>query len=101
MLGLQEVILILAILLILFGPKRLPEMAKELGRAIQEFKKASASIADTASLALKDEEDEGKMIVKIARNLGINTEGQSTKQLMGEIESKIVKSEENSDNANR
>jgi len=40
-----EIILILAIVLILFGAKKLPELAKGLGQGIKEFKKAT----DTAS----------------------------------------------------
>jgi sec-independent protein translocase protein TatA len=38
-LGLGEIILILAVVLLLFGAKRLPEMARSLGRSSQEFKK--------------------------------------------------------------
>lgn len=97
MIGLQELVLILAILLIVFGPKKLPEMAKELGRVIQELNKTRASITDAVSSALKDENDNGVDIVnKIATNLGINTEGKSTKQLLEEIEGKMVKNREDS-----
>lgn len=39
--GMPEVILILAIALIVLGPKKLPEIAKSLGRGIAEFKKAT------------------------------------------------------------
>ncbi|MCK5783638.1 MAG: twin-arginine translocase TatA/TatE family subunit [Desulfobacterales bacterium] len=39
--GMPEVILILAIALIVIGPKKIPELAKSLGRAISEFKKAT------------------------------------------------------------
>ncbi len=39
--GMPEIILILAIVLILFGPKKLPELAKSLGRSVKEYKKAS------------------------------------------------------------
>ena len=42
-LGGGEIILILAIVLILFGAKRLPELAKGLGQGINEFKKATAT----------------------------------------------------------
>lgn len=46
MLGFQEVILILAILLIVFGPSKLPEIARALGKAINEFNKASRGLAE-------------------------------------------------------
>jgi TatA/E family protein of Tat protein translocase len=39
--GMPEIILILAIALIVLGPKKLPEIAKSLGRGISEFKKAT------------------------------------------------------------
>ena len=39
--GGQEMIVILVIILLLFGAKRLPELAKGLGKSIREFKKAT------------------------------------------------------------
>jgi len=55
-LGGGEIILILAIVLILFGAKKLPELAKGLGQGIKEFKKAtditSAGIRDTVEETL-------------------------------------------------
>jgi sec-independent protein translocase protein TatA len=44
MLGGWEIILILAVVLILFGAKKLPELAKGLGQGIREFKKASNEV---------------------------------------------------------
>lgn len=41
-----EVILILAVVLILFGAKRLPELAKGLGKGIKEFKNATRDVTD-------------------------------------------------------
>lgn len=40
MIGSMELIVILAVILILFGGKKLPEFAKNLGKGIYEFKKA-------------------------------------------------------------
>lgn len=40
MIGTGEIIVILCVILILFGGKRLPEFAKSLGQGIREFKKA-------------------------------------------------------------
>ncbi len=39
--GMPEVLIILAVALIVIGPKKLPDLAKSLGRAINEFKKAT------------------------------------------------------------
>lgn len=39
-LGFQEILLILVVLLLLFGAKRLPEAGRSIGKAISEFKKA-------------------------------------------------------------
>ncbi len=41
-LGLPELVVILIIALLVFGPKRLPEMGKSLGETIKNFKKHSA-----------------------------------------------------------
>src|SRR5947207_13496209 len=46
MLGGWEIILILAVVLILFGAKKLPEFAKGLGQGIKEFKKATREVTD-------------------------------------------------------
>jgi len=41
-----EVVLILAVVLVLFGAKKLPELAKGLGQGIKEFKKATREVTD-------------------------------------------------------
>ncbi|BDU72572.1 twin-arginine translocase TatA/TatE family subunit [Mesoterricola silvestris] len=46
-LGLTEMLLIGILLLIFFGPSKLPELGKALGKGIQEFKKASREITDS------------------------------------------------------
>ena len=46
MLGGWEIVLILAVVLILFGAKKLPELAKGLGSGIKEFKKATREVTD-------------------------------------------------------
>jgi len=45
-LGGGEIILILALVLILFGARKLPELAKGLGQGIKEFKKAARETVD-------------------------------------------------------
>lgn len=45
-LGMQELIVIFLIILLLFGAKNLPEIAKSLGKGIKEFKNAFKNISD-------------------------------------------------------
>lgn len=46
MLGTGEIIIILCVILILFGGKKLPEFARSLGQGIREFKKACQGMDD-------------------------------------------------------
>ncbi|KPA11842.1 sec-independent protein translocase protein TatB [Candidatus Magnetomorum sp. HK-1] len=48
--GMPEIILILAVGLIVIGPKKLPELAKSLGKGIVEFKRASQDFRDTINV---------------------------------------------------
>jgi sec-independent protein translocase protein TatA len=52
-LGLTEILLIGVALLIFFGPARLPELGKSLGKGIQEFKKASRELTDSVKDAVE------------------------------------------------
>ncbi len=54
MLGGWEIVLILAVVLILFGAKKLPELAKGLGTGIKEFKKATREVTDEIQNAMED-----------------------------------------------
>lgn len=49
--------MILVVVLILFGAKRLPELAKGLGSGIKEFKKASKDVQDDIQRAIEDDDD--------------------------------------------
>lgn len=49
-LGTQELLIILAILLFIFGGTRLPQLAKGLGKSIHEFRQGAAGIEDGAGL---------------------------------------------------
>jgi sec-independent protein translocase protein TatA len=48
--GPLELIIILAIALLIVGPRRLPEMGNAVGRTIREFRKASSEMSDAASV---------------------------------------------------
>ena len=53
--GTEWIVIFLAILL-LFGAKRLPELAKGLGKSIREFKKATSEVEDSIRDAIREEE---------------------------------------------
>jgi TatA/E family protein of Tat protein translocase len=48
--GMPELLLILAIALIIIGPKKLPDLAKSLGRTMREFKKATNEFKETIQI---------------------------------------------------
>ena len=54
--GMPELIIILVIALIIFGPRKLPELGKSLGKSINEFKRASADLQNTLEQEIKLEE---------------------------------------------
>ena len=56
--GFQEMLIILVVVLIFFGPKRLPDLAKSLGKGIAEFKKASEEVRKGIEDAVKEESAE-------------------------------------------
>ncbi|MCX8192142.1 MAG: twin-arginine translocase TatA/TatE family subunit [Nitrososphaerales archaeon] len=105
-----EWIIIVFIILLLFGSKKVPELARSLGRAVSEFQRGKAeferqimeistlpSPSPTPSVPPKiestqkiqeakaQEANEGEKLVKVARELGIATEGKTSEQLKEEI----------------
>jgi len=54
--GMPELIIIFVIALIIFGPRKLPELGKSLGKSIAEFKKASNELRNTLEEEIRIEE---------------------------------------------
>ena len=50
--GMPEILLVLAVILIFFGAKKLPELAKGMGQGIKEFKKATRDATDEMERAM-------------------------------------------------
>jgi TatA/E family protein of Tat protein translocase len=55
--GLPELLIIVAIALIVFGPNKLPELAKAFGRAMREFKKATDEVKESFEAETKELEE--------------------------------------------
>ena len=53
-LGWQELVIILVIALIIFGPKKLPELGKSLGQAIRSFRDGTGKATEEAKKELKE-----------------------------------------------
>ncbi|MCX8205216.1 MAG: twin-arginine translocase TatA/TatE family subunit [Candidatus Nezhaarchaeota archaeon] len=76
MIGAAELLVLFFIALLLFGPKKIPEMARVLGEAIREFRRASTP----APPLVKKTRDE-ELLLKVARELGIEVEGKDVDEV--------------------
>jgi sec-independent protein translocase protein TatA len=59
--GMPELIIIFVIALIIFGPRKLPELGRSLGKSIAEFKKASNELRSTLEEEIRLEEQRTKV----------------------------------------
>lgn len=53
--GFGELLLILLVIIIFFGPKRIPDIAQSIGKGIREFKKAMRDVQDEIDKSVKEE----------------------------------------------
>ena len=60
-LGLTEIILILLVVVLLFGGRKIPELMKALGQGLKDFKKASKVDDDPDKMKTESKEDEKKI----------------------------------------
>lgn len=60
-LGVWEILIILVVILLVFGPRRLPEMAKGIGQSVREFRKGIRDLKDDIS---KDDEPKKVAVVE-------------------------------------
>ncbi len=57
-LGWQELLLIFFIALLVFGPKKLPEIGRSIGRAIAEFRRSSEQLKEEIEKAVEEDQKE-------------------------------------------
>jgi sec-independent protein translocase protein TatA len=58
--GMPELIIIFVIALIIFGPRKLPELGRSLGKSLAEFKKASNELRNTLEEEIRIEEQKDR-----------------------------------------
>ena len=56
-LGMPEMMIVLVVVLLLFGPQKLPELAKGLGQAIREFKRGADGIREDVEKGLQEPQE--------------------------------------------
>jgi sec-independent protein translocase protein TatA len=100
MIGYPEVVLVLVLALLLFGPNKLPEIARSLGKATKEFKNAQNDFSnelkkldkpldENKELKTLDSEDSDTKIFKLASEIGIDIKNKTVEQVTDEIRIKI------------
>ena len=65
-LGVPEMMIIFVLALVLFGPKKLPEIGRTIGKAVSEFRKASSELKSTFTAEMENLERETKQIEQSA-----------------------------------
>jgi len=91
MIGTYETLVIFVVVILLFGPNRIPELAKTLGKASAEFRNAQKSFAqEIESYGINGERE--SRIRDVAAKMGIDTRNKNTDELL-EIMRKKYKEE--------
>ena len=83
--GLPEVTVILILALLIFGPKKLPELGKQLGKTLKSLKKASNEFQNEIDQVMNEEDESPKSIESNQIN-EINQEKIDTSFLLNKLE---------------
>jgi sec-independent protein translocase protein TatA len=87
-----EWLVVVAVIVIIFmwGPSKLPELARSVGLARKEFEKASKEISSPSASPTTESSSEDALIVA-AKELGVSTEGKTKEEIAKEIAEKATK----------
>ena len=66
--GVQEMIVIFLVALVLFGPRKLPELGRTLGKAITEFRRAQSELKSTFDHHMRELEKENESVKEVTRS---------------------------------
>ncbi|MGD9672843.1 MAG: twin-arginine translocase TatA/TatE family subunit [Candidatus Nitrosocosmicus sp.] len=94
--GLEWVIIILVIVVIFFGAKKIPELARSMGKATSEFQKARMEAKKTIDNQTANEENEQRSVDReklesIAETLGVDYTNKDDQDLKNAIDEKLKK----------
>jgi Sec-independent protein translocase TatA len=84
------VVLIALVIILIWGPSKLPSLARGMGEAIREFRKAASGVAEEEVRRVEKKEEIDQKIIEMARSLGISTEGKTKEQILDEINKKLA-----------
>jgi sec-independent protein translocase protein TatA len=77
-LGVQEMIVIFIVALVLFGPKKLPELGRTIGKAITEFRRASNDMKATFEREMQSLEREHESLKEVTHSINADIHSQTT-----------------------
>ena len=95
MMGNTELLILLFIVLLLFGGRKLPELARSLGQAGREFQKAQNEPIQYIDEKTRREQDKKSVVIDAAKSLGIEVEGRDISDIAQDI-AKAASKEESS-----
>ena len=82
-LGMGELLVILIVVLLLFGSKKIPEIAQGLGKGIREFKKSIKEVEDQITTPDKEVRDLKKSVKEVGENLTSSVNDKTDKDKTG------------------
>jgi len=92
--GLPELLIILAIALIVFGPNKLPELARAFGRAMREFKKATEEVKESFEAETRDLEEIKSELTQSRVLTDLTQELSSEEEVLGESQTEALQAAE-------